>query len=223
MARIRTIKPEFPEDEVIGQCSRNARLLFILIWTRCDDFGRFRASPTLLRSQLFPYDEDLTPQDIAAWLAELSAVGKVHLYEVDEQAYGEVTSWSKHQRIDNAGKPICPPPAGTRELRRLAESRRGSPLDPDLDLDLDQDPDLDRRTPRNLEPVWALVADVQARTAKGVQDQKAWKRKVAANARRDLGPDAERLVATYPDISDTQLADALCGNTNVLRTLRRSS
>lgn len=33
MARIRTIKPEFPQSETMGRVSRDARLLFIQLWT----------------------------------------------------------------------------------------------------------------------------------------------------------------------------------------------
>ena len=39
MARIRTIKPEFPQSETIGKLSREARLLFIQLWTLADDEG----------------------------------------------------------------------------------------------------------------------------------------------------------------------------------------
>ena len=34
VARIRTIKPEFPQSESVGRLSRDARLLFILVWSR---------------------------------------------------------------------------------------------------------------------------------------------------------------------------------------------
>ena len=40
MARIRTIKPEFPQSESIGALTREARLLFVLLWTIVDDSGR---------------------------------------------------------------------------------------------------------------------------------------------------------------------------------------
>lgn len=159
MPRIRTIKPEFPEDETLGKVSRDARLLFVLIWTRADDLGRFRASPAYLRGQLFPFDEDLTLQMIDQWLDELEGVGRIKSYVVREERYGVVSNWAKHQRVDNAGKPLCPSPPfaeesaslggsqseakpsqtnGTSHGRRpsptLAESRGGSPLDLDLDL-----------------------------------------------------------------------------------------
>jgi hypothetical protein len=61
VARIRTIKPEFVESESVGKLSREARLLFILLWTFVDDAGRARASSRLLTSRLYPYDDDAAP------------------------------------------------------------------------------------------------------------------------------------------------------------------
>ena len=43
MPRIRTIKPEFPQSETIGRLSRDARLLFLQLFTLVDDAGRARA------------------------------------------------------------------------------------------------------------------------------------------------------------------------------------
>lgn len=151
MPRIRTIKPETAEDEKLGAVSRDARLMFILLWTICDDHGRFRAAPVHLRSRLFGYDDDASLKDVAAWLGELATIGRVQLYEVDGERYGVVANWSKHQRIDNASKPLYPDPPVPAETPQppprpsasLGEPPRdeanvgGSPLDQDLDLDLD--------------------------------------------------------------------------------------
>jgi hypothetical protein len=137
MARIRSIKPEFPHDEKLGECSRDARLLFVLLWTLCDDHGRFRASPIFLRTSLFPYDLDVTPQVAAGWLDELVAKRRVQLYEHNGESYGVVLNWVKHQRIDNAGKPMYPDPPQL--SASLGESRRDS-AGVDLDLDLENTP-----------------------------------------------------------------------------------
>lgn len=110
MARIRSIKPELPLDEKLGRCSRDARLLFILLWTIADDHGRFRASPELLRGQLFPYDADVDDDMVAKWFKELEDSGRVQSYEERSQRYGAVTNWAKHQRVDNAGRSFFPAP-----------------------------------------------------------------------------------------------------------------
>lgn len=70
MGRIRTIKPEFPQSESVGRLSRDARLVFILLWTVADDEGRSRAASRMLASLLYPYDDD-APKRIDGWLSEL--------------------------------------------------------------------------------------------------------------------------------------------------------
>jgi hypothetical protein len=99
MARIRTIKPEFPQSETIGKVSRDARLLFILLWTIADDAGRTRAAPRMLASLLFPYDDDAAHL-IEGWLAELERVGCIRRYTAEGSAYPDIPAWSKHQKID---------------------------------------------------------------------------------------------------------------------------
>lgn len=107
MARIRTIKPEFPQSESMGRVSRDARLLFVMLWTICDDHGRTRAHSRMLASLLFPYDED-AGEGIKTWLSELEDQGCIRLYEVEGSAYLEIVNWGNHQKIDRPSKPQFP-------------------------------------------------------------------------------------------------------------------
>lgn len=107
MARIRTIKPEFVESESVGKLSRDARLLFILLWTFVDDAGRARASSRLLASRLYPYDDD-APKKIGGWLDELVAGKHIRMYEVDGDQYLDIPKWLKHQKIDHASASRLP-------------------------------------------------------------------------------------------------------------------
>ena len=70
MARIRTIKPEFPHSESMGRVSRESRLCFIMLWTIADDAGRLRGNSRMLASLLYPYDFD-AGKLIDRWLTEL--------------------------------------------------------------------------------------------------------------------------------------------------------
>jgi hypothetical protein len=97
--RIRTIKPEFWESESLGKVSREARLLFIGLFSCCDDTGRARASSRLLASRLFPYDDDAFKK-LPAWMAELENEGCVRIYQVDGEAYLDIPKWRNHQKID---------------------------------------------------------------------------------------------------------------------------
>lgn len=100
MARIRTIKPEFPKDEIVGAMTRDVRLLFLLLLTLADDEGRFRASAALIRAELFPYDEDLSQATVSDWLGVLERLGRIRFYVVDEQQYAEIVNFKKHQRVE---------------------------------------------------------------------------------------------------------------------------
>lgn len=107
MARIRSIKPEFPQSESMGRVSRDARLLFVQLWCICDDHGRTRAASRMLASLLFPYDDD-APSLIDGWVNELVREGCVRVYEHDGGHFLEIPNWLKHQKIDKPSKPQFP-------------------------------------------------------------------------------------------------------------------
>jgi hypothetical protein len=108
MARIRSIKPEFPQSESIGRLSRDGRLLFIQLWTLVDDEGRARAASRMLASLLYPYDDD-APALIGGWLSELEDADLIRRYEVSGTTYLEIVNWLKHQKIDRPSASRIPP------------------------------------------------------------------------------------------------------------------
>lgn len=107
MARIRTIKPELPHSETLGAVSRDARLLFVNLFTIADDSGRARATSRLLASLLYPYDDD-APRLMDRWLAELSRVGAIRLYSVNDVTYLDIPKWLEHQKIDRPSESRLP-------------------------------------------------------------------------------------------------------------------
>ncbi|HXR94256.1 MAG TPA: hypothetical protein VN718_00145 [Rhizomicrobium sp.] len=125
MARIRTIKPEFPHSESMGRVSREARLLFLMLFTIVDDEGRARAAPRMLASLLFPYDDDANSR-IGAWLAELERENCVALYEVDGNAYLRIANWLAHQRIDMPSRSRLPPPPSTNPREASPQEGKGT-------------------------------------------------------------------------------------------------
>ena len=99
MARIRSIRPEFPHSESMGRIKRETRLCFILLWTIADDAGRLRGNSRMLASLLYPYDDDAAKR-IDGWLDELVAEKCVVRYSVDGDTYLEICNWLKYQKID---------------------------------------------------------------------------------------------------------------------------
>jgi hypothetical protein len=110
MARNRLIKSEFWRDEKIGSLSHSARLLFISLWTYADDSGNGRADARLLRSQAFPYDANVTAENVEAWLQEIAGLGMIVLYEVAGPRFYSVINFLRHQVINRPSKFRFPEP-----------------------------------------------------------------------------------------------------------------
>ena len=126
MARIRTIKPEFPQSESMGRVSRDARLCFVLLWTLADDSGRLRGSSRMLASLLFPYDDD-APALIDGWLGELESESCIARYQADGSTYLQIAKWLIHQKIDKPSASKIP--EFNDSSRILANPRERSSLD----------------------------------------------------------------------------------------------
>ena len=118
MARIRSIKPEFWTSEQIAECSPNTRLLFIGMWSFCDDYGVHPASCARLKMEVFPADA-ISSADIRRMIDELTSNGLLAEYEVDGNRYWYVTGWDKHQRPDTkTGKYPRPDGSVGQKIRR---------------------------------------------------------------------------------------------------------
>lgn len=160
MARIRTIKPEFPQAESMGRVSRDARLTFVLLWTLADDDGRSRASSRLLASLLYPYDDDAASK-MDGWLAELEAEDCIRRYVVDGETYLYIPKWADHQRIDHptASKLPAPPPVVVSLASARESSRVLAPRAPALEVDLGPGRDLGKdRDQQTDAPIGASAA-----------------------------------------------------------------
>ncbi len=104
MARSRSIKPEFWTDEILGEVSPSARLLFIATWTFADDAGNLERSARQLKAQAFPYDHI----DCEPLISELLRVGVLIEYAHLDRKFLHIKGFVKHQRIENASKPRFP-------------------------------------------------------------------------------------------------------------------
>lgn len=109
MARIRTIKPEFWQDERLGALPIPVRLLFIGLWNLADDDGRLRGNPRLIKGQVFPYDSD---QEVAvpAGLDHLEKAGRIRRYVHCGESFVWIPKFRDHQRIDKPKASVLPPP-----------------------------------------------------------------------------------------------------------------
>lgn len=128
MPRIRTVKPEFWEDELLGVMPRDARLLFIATFNMADDEGILRWTPAYIKAQAFMYDDDLTLKHVDQLMQCLADTGLVFPFiaGVARQQMAVVVNFRKHQRINRPQKSKLPPPSiGDYRVREMYARRDG--------------------------------------------------------------------------------------------------
>ena len=131
--RIRSIRPEFWTSEDMGQLSRDARLLYIGIWSYVDDNGVGRDVEQLIAADLFPFDLSRDARETLAMVSEglgaLCEGGQIIRYQVAGKPYLFVQAWDGNQRVDKPGKARYPrPTCEDAEIREtLASLSRESP------------------------------------------------------------------------------------------------
>jgi len=127
MPRIRTIQPFFPRSASMARVNRDARLLFVLLWTLADDEGRLRADPRLLIGMLFSCDAD-APELLPLWLEALAREGCIERYAVGEEPYLRIVNWHAHQAVDRPTPSRLPASPEERRLRASRRAREGARL-----------------------------------------------------------------------------------------------
>jgi hypothetical protein len=123
MARMRTVKPEFFDDEELAiGTSRDARLLYIGLWTQADEHSRVRGNPNWIKGQVYPYDEDITAAVVDVLIDELVSLGKVVRYTSGGASYLYLRRLARHQRLDTAKVPSrLPPPPDPNESGKFPD------------------------------------------------------------------------------------------------------
>ena len=100
MARTRTIKPEFWDDEKLANVSRDARLIFIGLWKCSDDYGVTKGNSKWLKSQIFPYDDDIKNGQFEGWLGELEKIDCIVAFNSHNESYYFIKSFNDYQKIE---------------------------------------------------------------------------------------------------------------------------
>jgi hypothetical protein len=111
VARIRTIKPEFwDEDEVTPFLSPLAALSFVGLISVADDEGRGKAHVALLFKRMHGLRPGVTLDAFRAALTVLERETIIQLYSVDGKDYYAIPNFRKHQRIQKPNPSNLPPP-----------------------------------------------------------------------------------------------------------------
>ncbi len=113
MAR-RMITSDIWLHERFGHLPLHARVLFIGMITNADDEGRIKASPSYLRALVFPYDDDVTADQVKEWRDAIENNGFIATYQggnglspvcppvvnqVSTNDLAVLLGWNEHQQI----------------------------------------------------------------------------------------------------------------------------
>ncbi len=113
MGRIRSLKPEWLDDEALVEAGSDARALSVALILLADDWGNGRAGKLWLAARVFPGSPVERSEEAFAALCRIRYAGA---YEVDGQRYFSIRNWDKHQRLDKrANRAVPEEPAGLHE------------------------------------------------------------------------------------------------------------
>lgn len=106
MSRIRSVHPGLFTDDKFAAVSLGAKVLFIGIWTECDDQGAFEWNPVKLKLRVLPFDN----VDITSLLAELADADMVKAYSHGGRKLGAVRNFTRFQRPKKPNSVYFMPP-----------------------------------------------------------------------------------------------------------------
>ena len=116
MARSRMIRPEFWDDEKLStQASMSARLIFIGLWNHSDDYGVVKGNPIWLKNHILPYNDSLNAHGVLSehsvsietfygWLLELEKIDCIIPFNVKDENYYYIRTFTTHQKINRPSK-----------------------------------------------------------------------------------------------------------------------
>jgi hypothetical protein len=107
----RIIKESICTSDTVDGMSWYEECFWHRLIVNCDDYGRFDARLSVLKSRLFPLKERMTLKDVSNALTRLAGIGCVKLYECDGRPYLYLPTWEVHQTI-RAKKSKYPAPDG---------------------------------------------------------------------------------------------------------------
>jgi hypothetical protein len=188
MARIRTIKPEFWQDEKLAPLDPIHRLVFLGLVSQADDAGRLVDNVRLLNGLLFPCTEDDCRESIEV-LVRLSRVSR---YTSESgQRLLQIVNWGTHQRVVNPSQYTLPgPPLQDDATQPLSESSLDSsetvnspvldpkfPTNDHLPSTNDHLPSTNKAHTEEFEDAWSIYPKREGSNPKA-KALKAWKARV---------------------------------------------
>lgn len=103
----RLVRDGLLSSKPISELSAEEERFFVHLMLAADDFGRYEADLTLLRTHLFPRKVDEVKEaDVERWLAATVEKGLVRLYSVDDKPYLEIQKFGQRARTAKYPAPL---------------------------------------------------------------------------------------------------------------------
>jgi hypothetical protein len=120
MPRIRTIKPDFWNDEKLAQEPETIMLTFIGTWNFSDDYGVVKGNPVLLKSFIYPYKDKLRIDTFSTWLKRLVELDAIIPFSYRGESFYYIRTFREHQKVEKPSKARnCPEDELTQILNKL--------------------------------------------------------------------------------------------------------
>lgn len=93
-------------SEKVCSLTWGGEILYRRLMSIADDFGRFDARSSIVRSSLYPLQLDkVSESDVIKWMGECSKAELVRLYFVEKKPYGEILNFDQQLRIKKSKFP----------------------------------------------------------------------------------------------------------------------
>jgi hypothetical protein len=112
MAVDRMLRAEMRESEKVNSWPYPLRYFWTQLWGYCDDWGRGRRDPRLVKSGVMPLDDEATYEVVDRWMTGLESAGVIQCYTVDGKVYFECVNWDESQDPPYRRKTAVPDPQG---------------------------------------------------------------------------------------------------------------
>lgn len=212
MARARSLKPGFFNNEDLIELAFEYRLLFAGLWTIADREGRLEDRPKKIKLSVFPGDD----VDVEHGLAQLEHRKFIVRYVANGIRYIQVASWSKHQSPHIKEAPSAIPAPGEHRADTSVAALIPSSLTPDSGL---LTPDSGLPVPRADAPSsFDLIAAIKLEYPEGLHRGDHWAlAEREASKLLDAGEPPELLIAAAKCYREQQEACGTLGTDAVLR------
>jgi hypothetical protein len=124
------LRAKMRESEVVNSWPVPLRYFWTQLWGYCDDWGRGKYDPRLIKADAFPLDDEITAAQVGRWMRALEVSGVIVRYEVGGRPFFYCPGWDDSQSLRYRKKSDIPePPRASAQnsatLRKTAHQGEG--------------------------------------------------------------------------------------------------